>query len=191
MDDDLPATLGGLFYGRSGGEVISVGVEEERQAVLRAELSGVPGLTWGMVEEAVDDSYRKLLELDLVDIFLGAWKKWRELQTYTDPEKHPHGEIAKVTLSRHTVKSKHKPTIEIWLGDRRMTEIRFDVELKLKLEAFVLEIRDAAVCAIESGKLEASGSIKCRGLELARTPSKTYRVPGKITLKESWPIPRL
>src|SRR5262245_18512962 len=50
-----------------------------------------------------------LNQIRLVDIFVGAWNKSRELRKYSDPKKYPPDEANFVPLVEHTITSTHQP----------------------------------------------------------------------------------
>ena len=187
----IPLTLGEFFEEPSGKALLTKSLEPEKQNTLRAVLKGTPDLTWDSVGEEIGDAYRKLLDIDVFDIFCGAWAKVKELQTYLDKEKHPPGEVSLVPLAEHTIRSTHNPHIDILLGEKRLFKLAFDVLLKFKLSAFVLKIQDGCIHEIRAGSFIGVGIIKCGGQKLVEKKSHTHKLPGNLALKECFKIPKL
>ena len=146
----IPLTIGEFFENNLDEEVLVKSLEPEKQDKLNDAVKGIPDLTWNSVTEEVRGAYRNLFKIDMLDIFCGAWVKLKELQAYRDKEKHPPGEVALVPLAEHTISSKHKPHIDIMLGEKRLFEIPIEVLLKFKLKSFVLKIQDGCIHEIKT-----------------------------------------
>src|SRR5580765_6315461 len=68
-----------------------------------------------------------LLHLDLGVILVGGWKKIDELRGYTDAKKYGPEETVVVELTRHTIVSTHKPTLDIIVNHVKVDTLPFDL----------------------------------------------------------------
>lgn len=188
---DLPATIADLFEAAPSGEAVARAFSSDERTELDAQIRVTPGFHWDTFEKDVAGAYRDMLDVKIIDVFCGAWVKLNELQEYRDRTKHPPDELSRVPLKKHTIRSTHKPSIEILVGERTVSKLEFDVVLELALEAFVLGIRDGRIRDISSGEFRGTGKLQCRGFELARVASKKYRLPGTLAIEGGVPIPAI
>jgi hypothetical protein len=186
-----PLTIGEFFGENLDEDVVIKSLEPEKQDKLGVAVKGIPELTWKAVSNEVGDAYRSLFKIDMLDIFCGAWGKLKELQEYRDRDKHPPGEVALLPLAEHTISSRHEPKIDILLGEKRLFEIPIEVILKFKLKSFVLKIQDGCIHEVKSGAFAGAGIIKCGGQKLVEKKSGDLKLPGNMTLKQGFQIPRL
>jgi hypothetical protein len=62
----------------------------EKAAHLKEALAHkAPGISWSIIPSEFNLKVGELLDIDLADIFVRAWNKYRILKDYADPDKHP------------------------------------------------------------------------------------------------------
>jgi hypothetical protein len=125
-----------------------------------------------------------LLRLDLGVIIVGGWKKMAELRRYTDRAKYPPGEGVLVEVTRHTVTSTHKPSLDIVVNDKKIDAVPFELKLTITLDGALLTIRDGKIEAMSPGACKAGGELKCEGYTIVKRDSSPIKVPGTWTFKE-------
>jgi hypothetical protein len=123
-----------------------------------------------------------LKQIRLVDIFVGAWNKSRQLRKYLDPTKYPPEEAAFVPLVEHAITSTHQPYIEILINDRPIGKVRLEVIVKINLQGAVLKIQGGKIKEIRSATGRGEGEIRIEGAELLKTESKPFSLLGVIDL---------
>jgi len=125
-----------------------------------------------------------LLRLDLGVIIVGGWKKMAELRRYTDRAKYPPDEGVLVEVTRHTVTSTHKPSLDIVVNDMKVDEVPFELKLTVTLDGALLTIRDGKIEAMSPAACKAGGELKCEGYTILKRESAPIKVPGTWTFKE-------
>lgn len=185
---DARMNLAQLF--RDDGPGLSAGRQDmitgAREHVT-AQLENAPTLKG--FESGFDDAISEMLDIDVADIFIGAWTKLSELREYRDEARHPPDETALVPLLGHTVRSRHQPTIRIFSGQVEIAKLRFDVEVKFVVSAATLKIRKGRIMEIASGEYTMSGQVALAGKTLLEKTSRPYKIPGRVTLGEGVEIP--
>jgi len=129
-----------------------------------------------------------LLNLNVVDVLVGTWKKYLEIKKYADPKKYPPEEEILAPLVTHTVKSEHHPYIEILLKEREVGRVVFDLGFSLVLEGFVLKIRDGRIMEILTGSGKGEGELSLVKLSLWKQDSKPVHFRGQIPLGKGIPL---
>jgi hypothetical protein len=130
-----------------------------------------------------------LLRLDLGVILVGGWKKMAELQRYTDRGKYSPDETVLVEITRHTVTSTHKPSLDIVVDEVKIDTLPFELKFTLTLDGALLTIRDGKILAVSPGACKGEGELKCEGYTILKRDSAPVRVPGTWTFKDPIEIP--
>jgi hypothetical protein len=131
----------------------------------------------------------ELLRLDLGVILVGGWKKMAELRGYTDRSKYGPDETVLVEITRHTVTSTHKPSLEVLVDGVKIDTLPFELKLTLTLDGAVLTIRDGKILAVSPGKCTAGGEMTLEGYEIFKREAASVKLPGTWTFKEPIAIP--
>jgi hypothetical protein len=185
----IPLTIGEFFDEQSDENIVSKTLNPDQKKKLHAVLKDVPNLSLDHVGEEFKDAYKRILDVNMLEIICGAWAKLKELQTYLDQKKHPPGEVSIVPMAEHKIRSKHQPLIEILFGEKKLFELNFEVLMKLKLESFVLKIQDGCIHEIKAGSFIVAGMIKCGNQKIVEKKSRKYNLPSGIVFKECFKIP--
>lgn len=186
-----PLTLSEFFDDQPDREDLLSALDEGKHKKLQAVIKTTPGFSRDLIGNSISEAFKKMLDVNLLEIFFGAWGKLSELQAYLDRYRHPPNEISLVPLGEHTISSTHHPSLEILIKQKRIAELTFDVLLKLKLESFVLKIQDGCIHEIASGTYTGAGIVKYGEQKLVEKKSSTHRLPGNMALKECFEIPKL
>jgi hypothetical protein len=123
-----------------------------------------------------------LKQIRLVDIFVGAWNKSRELRKYSDPKKYPPDEANFVPLVEHTITSTHHPYLEVLINNSPVRKVRLEVIVKITLQGAVLKIQGGKIKEIRSAAGRGEGEIGIEGAELSKTEPKSFSLPGVIDM---------
>src|SRR3990172_9593095 len=110
-----------------------LGKTETYQAI-KETVEKVPGLKWPIFTKQIHDRLEDALDMDLFEILLSGWKKYRNLQQYRDRTKYPPNQTSLVPLGKHTIKSVHKPTVDVMADEVLLGRVAFDVALSLEIE---------------------------------------------------------
>ena len=161
--------------------------EHAAELGLALEKAKVPA-GWGGLKNAILSEAGGLLDVNLLDVFRWAWNKNRELESYRDRAKYPPHETFRVPLAEHTIKSSHKPHLEIRVDGTKKGQIDFALEIEIALKGMTLEIRDGRIRKIRTGECKARGTFSCEGLKLVERESRALKLPGTIDLDEGMEI---
>ncbi|UWX57558.1 hypothetical protein NY406_10230 [Chlorobaculum sp. MV4-Y] len=145
-------------------------------------------LNWKPVWNSVVDHVGKLLDIDLAEIMLRAWKNYFDLSKYADTETYPPDRSYLEPLIEHTISSRHKPEIEIKIDQIISKTIAFDISIQLNLKGFTLEITGGKIMKIHTGECSGKGSVKCLDVTLLEKALGTITLPGIIDLGEGIPV---
>lgn len=160
------------------------GIEDgDQAAALRKYLAQEhQGLQWSYVRGLVVDKVSSLLDFELKDVLLAAWKKNEEIiRCLSDTATSPDATKA-VALAGHTIRSSHTPKLDIKLDGKKIGEILFKLDLSMKLEGFVLKIQGGEIREIRTGTCQGSGTFKCEDFVILEKKTGQVQLPGTIML---------
>ena len=171
--------------------------EEAREAVekspagakLKEAVGKLPGIEWGTVAKEIEAKLGEVLDVDIVGVLLGGWKKYRQLQQYRDTTKYPPEETILLSLTEHSIASAHHPKIEILAGEVPVGTLEFTITLALKLEGIVLKVRGGKIREIVAGRCRGKGTLECAGVALLEKETERFELPGRVSLGDGIEIP--
>jgi hypothetical protein len=181
------------LFSVSGEELVSappLGFRLETDTtVMKEELQKLAKrVPWPAVKESLAQKTEGLLDVPLLDVVMGGWKKLAEVMEYADTHKYPLGTTNLVALAEHKVKSEHHPYIEVLVKGRPVAKIVFDIEVVLTVEGLVLKIENAMVKSVQSGTLRGNGSVSLKGTTLLKKTFPTVPLPGTLYLGTGVPL---
>ena len=165
-------------------------MEKQPEGVdLRAELAKKSRLIkWDVVADVLLDRAVEMSDIPLAEILLPAWKKYREIEKFADPQSYPPEDTELVSLLEHTIHSEHKSSLEILFKGVQVKVINFTVVTELTLEGVVLQIRGGRVMAIEAGSVKGKASLAMESKIVLERPFAPIPLPGRIDLGAGVPL---
>jgi len=131
----------------------------------------------------------EILDIGILDIMVKAWNKYKILLKYLDKEKYPPDETFLVPLAEHTIKSEHRPSLEILINDQPAGKIEFSISISIMLKGIILKIQDGKIKGVTTGTCKGKGTLKCENIVILEKKTGSIPLPGSIDLGEGIPIP--
>jgi len=161
----------------------------ERLTLLRRSITGeARQIRWPVAFDEIMEKVKDILNIDLADIMVGAWKKRQEISKYADTQKYPPGDTFLVPLFEHTVVSKHTPRIEVLVNGMEVGRILFEIDVALTLEGAILRIDGGSILGVSTGRCRGKGAIKCEGVTLLDKEPRPFQLPGSLPFDPAIPI---
>jgi hypothetical protein len=124
----------------------------------------------------------ELLNIKIPDVLITAWKKVKDIQAIMEKSKKTPDETVYLELAQHTIKSEHKPSIDVKIKGATIKKIEMVIQLGFDLKGFLLKIQNGVIKEIETGKCEAKGTIKYGGLTIAERKLEPIKLPFSIPI---------
>jgi hypothetical protein len=109
------------------------------------------------VEEQLASVTAGLLDLDLGDLLIGAWRSRERLVEAARQTRRRPGRREVVQLGAHRVTLSRNPTIELLIDGVRVHTFRFQLTVIFDVEVAALVIRDGLLTALKAG----DGAVAC------------------------------
>lgn len=167
--------------------LLAAGKSEGVAEVTRQALSSVlPDLA-----PEVGARLREVLNVPVPDLLAGAWGRYVDLLKFRDAERYPPEKVSVVGLAAHTVRSRHRPCVEIEvagvLPTPVMLRLEFEVELSAKIEGAKVAIQGGKIRKVLGGTADMVGTLFCAGEEIV-TQKRKMNIPGEVSLGAGVPI---
>lgn len=170
--------------------------ESSTQSEFRAKLASQKDklqvgvvVPWKQIEQKMVEKIVKLLDIKLLSLCLDAWKKYQELQEFTDTKKYPPDEENEVALLEHEILSEQHPGMEITVDSLHFKRsITLDLDTSLKLKGCSLVIRNGRIMKALPGKCSGEATLKFEGVVLAAANSNDIALGEAVELGEGIPI---
>jgi hypothetical protein len=183
-------TLADVFYGTdlkgSARQLFSL-VEVEKIAELAAAES--VDNTRKLVDSLVTRAADRLFDISLMEIMIGAWAKMVALQEYAIGEKLSSEKTHKYVLSEHKITSRHSPLIELFVYDKKVTDVKVDIALTLLMGKTTLRIKHGRIMEVKISGCQGIGRVSCHGQEILEQKTTELEFPRAIKLGDGIEIP--
>ena len=134
------------------------------------------------------DGVLATLDIPLGRVLAGAWNGYRELRSHADPKKHPPGEVVLVPLAKHTVRSTHRPSVDVLVDGNKVGSLAFELVLSLELEAGLFEIEGGRIRALRAGKCTGKAKLSCEGAVLVERSTPEVPLPQRLAFEGGIPL---
>ncbi len=175
--DHLPR---GCLIGIDPGPNASALKNALSHAIRRIDWPGLSGEIGGLVSS--------MLDIDIKDVLVGAWDKFRSFKAQLAKHKISPGERVLIPLIEHTVHSGYQPKVEILMNEQVIQVIDFDIDLALTFKGACLKVEAGRIVEIRTGTCQGRCTVKCEAFVIFQKDSPTLQLPGSIRLGEGIPI---
>jgi hypothetical protein len=143
------------------------------------------------VAPEVEARLREVLNVPIPDLLAGAWGRYVDLLKFRDPERYPPEKVSVVGLAAHTVRSRHRPAVEIEVAGVLPTPVtlrlEFDVELSATIDGAKIAIQGGRIRKVLGGTADLTGTLFCAGEQIV-SRERTVKLPGEVSLGAGVPI---
>lgn len=158
-------------------------------AELKANLAKTSKLIrWNVVKDVLAEKTVEMLDIPMAKVLFPAWKKYREIMEYADPQKHPPQETSLVWLAEHTVETKHHPHLQVSYRGVKFPGLEFTLTAALTLKGIVLRIQDGKIKEIKEGTISGKGSLLLETELVIEKAFGSYDLPGSLDLGDGIPL---
>jgi hypothetical protein len=165
---------------QDAGKALSAAVERGGLGVLVAgAVGGLTSVGQHVICEEAGHVADSLLDLDITDVLALAWTKHTDLVAAGRRTRQQPGSEELVPLATHTVSSTHRPCVDVFIDEVKVTDVELELTLSLVVTGVLAVVRDGRLVALHGGAIDASASLRC---EHARVLERSRR----LALPESW-----
>jgi hypothetical protein len=108
----------------------------------------------------------ELVDIQIPDVLLTVWKRADAVRAALNESRQTPEKKFEVVLSDHSVKSNHRPHVDVRLRGETVKTLQFSLELKFTVKGGVLEIRNGEINALQMSSCEFTGTFKYNELTL-------------------------
>jgi hypothetical protein len=166
---DMPATAGELLFGPSGA---AGSLEDflDTQQVSDWITSGAARLTRDMqdaLRHQVSTATEDLLNLDLVDVLMMAWRKHAALVAAARRTTAAPGSSEVVDLATHHITVTQRPYIDLLCDEMRVGRVQIELQLDFTVAGLVAVVRAGLLVAVQTGHCTIAATLLIEGEQVA------------------------
>ena len=166
---DMPATAGALLFGPSGAAGSLEDFLDTRQ-LSGWVTSGTAHLTRNMqdaLRHQVSTAAADLLNLDLVDVLMTAWRKHAALTAAARRTTAAPGSSEVVDLATHRITMAQRPYIDLLCDEVRVGRVQLELRLDFTVAGLVTVVRAGCLVAVQAGHCTIAATLLIEGEQVA------------------------
>jgi hypothetical protein len=105
-----------------------------------------------------------LLDLDLIQLLVGGWRKHRDLMAAARRTAAAPGSSELLHLVEHAITSTHRPWVDVFVGEARLSRVEFAIELRFEVRGLEATVRDGCVVMLHAGTCVVGGGLAIQGV---------------------------
>jgi hypothetical protein len=180
-----PITFGGFLFDDNG---IASALEAGGTAdVVREKLANFTQATRNEALQEVERVSNELLDLNLIDVLLGALRTYEVLRaagrrTIATPDS---AEI--VELVSHRVTLDNQPSIDLIVNGANVASVHLLLSLVIEIEALTAVVREGRLTALQIGRCDVNASVSIEGTMVARKHAQ-LQLPVSLPMGTGLPL---
>ena len=186
---DMPATAGAILFGPSGAADCLedfLGTREVNGWIT----SGGAHLTRDMqdaLRHQISTATEDLLNLDLVDVLMTAWRKHAALVAAARRTTAAPGSSEVVDLATHRITVTQRPYIDLLCDEVRVGRLQLELRLDFTVAGLVAVVRAGLLVAVQAGHCTIAATLLIEGEQVA-TRSAHLDLPLAVRLGAGIPL---
>jgi hypothetical protein len=121
-----------------------------------------------------------LLGISVENLIINAWQKHKQIVDAEAATAGRPGSRRVVEIKSHTLRSTHRPKLEIVVGQEVVHTIPFEFTLVLRIESLVVTVSNGGVLSIGPGDATAEVVLKANGSTLVEKKLTRAALPESI-----------
>jgi hypothetical protein len=178
-------TLGQLLFHQDGDIPDAIWSKIIKKPPMPAILACVSPDMLNGTQAEIRNSISGLFQTDLVDFLLAGWHKYQDISKSLEKSRQKPADTFLMPLVPHTLKSVQHPCIEVFVDDKPMGKIVFDLTIALDVNAISLKIQQGQIIEILTGTCQGSITLAYEKDNLASAKTGEIHLPGKIKVAAS------
>jgi hypothetical protein len=174
-----PITLKSFFCDE--GTIASACEAELAEAALGTAAAKVPKPARPAAVRALKGSLDDIFNVGLGGVLESSWGKLAALKDSLEASLSDPDKLVLAPLLDHKVTSNHEPHIDLMLGGKSLTRLKFNIALSLQLKGVELEIRQGRIAGLRSGECLGEGIFSVGGQTLIQRETPALPLPGRVT----------
>lgn len=125
-----------------------------------------------------------LLDLDVSDVLAHAWNTNRLISSARERTAANPDTEELVEMGTHTIRSRHQPSVEVFVDDVLITTVTLTLSLTLLVHGLLVVVERGHLTGLRAGTCDASASLHCESVLLAEG-THTFNIPGAVRLRDN------
>lgn len=179
-----------LFGPREHDTIESIADAVDRRGVggaVGAALSGLGKAGLTAVCDEVGRAAEHLLDMDVGDVLVSAWRMHRDLVAAGERTLATPGTEELVPLATHKVSSTHRPYVDLYVDDLRVHRVDLTLTLTFLVKGLLGVVRGGRLVGLRTGTAELTAALRCEDHDVAKKKA-TLDLPLVVPLGDGVPL---
>jgi hypothetical protein len=129
---------------------------------------------------AIDQALHAAFNIQLGELLHRSWRQVDEFREAVEEGRHDHEAVAVIPLMEHAITTTHTPSLELFLGRKRLARMPLEIELNLLLNGVALELRGGKIAGLRSGECAGEGAVLVGGVPIVEQETPAIHLPGRL-----------
>jgi hypothetical protein len=152
----------------------------------KARLTQADASFWKEAYGQLTELVETFLTVDLSLVLLLGLSRTQELVDAAWSTRNSDNRVV-VQLSGRTFTLRQRPSVDLMMGQARMSTVNFELQVSLTANALSAVVVGGRLAGFTSGSLEATVSLACDGVELAKS-ERAFDPALQLDLGAGWPL---
>lgn len=173
-EQPVPRTVRELLFGHGTDTPEAIARRLAAEQKLDHALKNLKKVTREIAVREIADTTAGLLDVNLVDILIGAWRKHQELTTAARRTLAAPGSTELVELADHQITEEQQPYMSLLVDDHRVATLTLDATVVFDVHSLVADVKAGRLVAVHAGHCDITATLAVEDTEVA---SRQVRVP--------------
>ncbi len=182
---DTPVTVASILYGAAdrAGSVADALADRQVLTTPSAGLLHLSANAHQAIARDVSTAVADLLEIDVVEVLIGVWRKHAALLAAARDTAATPGSSAVVDLATENIGCTFRPYVDLMLDGVRVGRVHVEIRLGLAVVGVVAVVADGRLTALRTGRCTAEALLEIEGF-LIRRASSGFELPAVVRLRD-------
>jgi hypothetical protein len=169
------------------GSLVDVLTSERTTSAIRDGLVSLSEVTRGAAVHELSKVVSGLLNVDITDVLIMAWRKQSELAAAARRTADNANTEELVDLATHKISWLYQPYVELFVDNLKVATVNFHINLNLEVEGLVVAIRGGRMRAVHAGRCIMTAALAAEDLKIAERTAR-FELPFVIHLGDGVPL---
>ena len=160
---------------------------EKAISAIRDGLISLSDVTRGAAVQELSKVVTGLLNVDLTDVLIMAWRKHSELAAAARRTADNANTEELVDLATHKISWLYQPYVELFVDNLKVATVNFQINLNLEVKGLVVAIRAGRMTAVHAGSCIMTAALAAQNLKIAERTAQ-FELPFVIHLGDGVPL---
>jgi len=129
---------------------------------------------------AIDQALNAAFNIQIGDLLHRSWEQVNDFREAVAEGRHDREAVAVIPLTEHAIATTHTPSLDLFLGRKRLARLPLQIELNLLLNGVAVELRGGRIAGLRTGHCAGQGAVTVAGVPIVEQETPPIHLPGRL-----------